>query len=88
VTRHAGHSQRQSSFLSLPLRPGDLITQTAGYQPQLGEQGRALAWAMQRMDGSRSIGELARAVAQDFPTAFVSEQAALQLLRSLARQFG
>jgi len=88
VTRRAGAIQRQSSFLSMPLRPADLIKQADGHKPQLAEKGRAVVWAMSHMDGSRSTAELAQALIEAYPGVFATEREALRLLRSLARQFG
>jgi SAM-dependent methyltransferase len=87
ITGHAGTSQRQSSFLSLPLRPADLIKRGEGHQPQLGERGRAVAWVLEQMDGNRSTAELARAVRQVHPGAFATDRDALQCVRALAQQF-
>ncbi|PLW68403.1 methyltransferase domain-containing protein [Pseudohalioglobus lutimaris] len=88
ITRHAGKSQRQSSFLSLPLRPGDLMKRAEGHKPTLSEKGRAVAWALEQMNGSRSTAELAQAVRQEHPGAFATDREALQFLRALAQQFG
>lgn len=88
ITSHRGNSQRQSSFLSLPLKPADLMKRAEAYQPRLDEKGRAVAWALQHMDGSRSSAELAQAVTARYPGAFATEREALQFMRSLAQQFG
>ena len=88
ITQHAGKSQRQSSFLSLPLRPADLVKRAEGHKPRLGDKGRAVAWVLAQMDGSLSTAELAQAVRQAHPDAFATDREALQFVRSLAQQFG
>lgn len=88
VSCHNGRRQNQSSFLSLPLRPADMIKQSEGYRPKLATLGSAVSWALQRMDGSLNSGELAEAVMREHPGAFVSHREALQFMRYLAQRFG
>lgn len=88
ITRHNGQQQNQSSFLSLPLRPADLMKQSERYQPQLKTRGKAVAWALQQMDGSQSSTELAEAAMREHPDAFATGREALQFMRYLAQRYG
>jgi hypothetical protein len=87
TTAHAGHRQRQSTFLSQPLTHARMLKSSDNYQPGLSERGRAASWLMSRMDGATSSGELAAQVRREFPELLTSDAGALRLVKSLADQF-
>ena len=87
TTTHAGHKQRQSTFLSQPLTPAQMLKASENYQPALSERGQAVQWLLSRMDGSTAAGELAKQVRKEFPQQFATNAEALQQVRELAERF-
>ena len=81
-------SQRQSSFLSQPLRPQDLLKQSDHYRPQLGEKAEAWRWLLDHINGEASVTQLASELRLAQPGVFTSEAQALQFVRAAAERLG
>ena len=87
TTTHAGHRQRQSTFLSQPLTPAQMLKASEKYQPALSERGQAAQWLLSRMDGSAAVVDLAEQLRKEFPQQFATDAEALKQVRELAERF-
>jgi predicted RNA methylase len=88
TTEHAGELQRQSTFLSTPLRPDAMLRQSERFQPQLNRRGEAVRAALKRMDGGISTGQLADMLFREFPGVFRTREDAVRQVRALAEKYG
>jgi len=78
---------RQSTFpASLP-SPARLRKRHDGFRAALGEGGRVDAYVLSRMDGSATLGEIARELLGRFPGRFTSWEAALAHAGRLSEQY-
>ncbi|MFT7262416.1 MAG: putative RNA methylase [Halioglobus sp.] len=81
-------SQRQSSFLSQPLRPQDLLKQSDHYRPQLHDKAQGWQWLLDHINGEASVTQLASELRLAQPGMFASEAQALQFVRAVAESLG
>ena len=88
ATTLGSKSQRQSSFLSQPLRPQDLLKKSDHYRPQLGGKAEAWRWLLDHIDGETSVTQLASELRLAQPGVFASEAQALQFVRAAAEGLG
>jgi SAM-dependent methyltransferase len=86
ITHYGDGQQRQSSFLSRPLAPADLVKKAASYKPVRNERGRAAARALELMNGEHSVAEIAAIMLNEFPAVYPDQPAAMRLLRGLVQQ--
>jgi len=78
---------RQSTFpASLP-SPARLRKRHDGFRAALGEDGRVDAYVLSRMDGSATLGEIARELQARFPGRFATWEAALAHAGRLSEQY-
>jgi len=68
---------RQSSFMGKPLSPESLRRVADSFRPALGEDGEIDRLVLERMNGKRSLGEIARELAERFPQRFGTSREAL-----------
>jgi protein arginine N-methyltransferase 1 len=78
----------QSTFYACVLSPRQLKAQADDFVPSLSEDGLLKSRALSLMDGAHTLREIADRVAEDFPRRFPSGEAALDLVRGLARELG
>lgn len=88
VTGHGDDVQRQSTFLSSPLRPDAMLRQSERFQPRLNRKGEAVRTVLERMDGKLTTGELADALLREFPGLFHSREEAVRQIQALAGKYG
>jgi len=70
-------SFRQSTFHAIVPSPSRLRKRADGFAPALGDDGRTDAFVLGRMDGSATLGEIARELRDRFPGRFATWEAAL-----------
>ncbi len=93
TVQEKGHTGRikagfkQSSFFGAPLSPVQLRKRCANHVPNLDENGEIDRHILQSMDGSRSLGQIARAVSARFPSRFADWQDALNRVTDLSEKF-
>jgi len=68
---------RQSTFHTIVPSPSRLRKRADSFVPALGDDGRVDAYALGRMDGSATLGEIARELRERFPARFATWEAAL-----------
>jgi protein arginine N-methyltransferase 1 len=68
---------RQSTFHAIVPSPSRLRKRADGFTPALGQDGRIDAFVLGRMDGSATLGEIARELRERFPARFATWEAAL-----------
>lgn len=78
----------QSDFFGAPLSPRRLRLRAAGHAARLGERGEVDRFILERMDGRRTLGEIAREAASRFPRRFASWREALSQVGELAVRYG
>jgi hypothetical protein len=82
-----GTRLRQSTFQGAPLSPDRLRRRSADFAPGLGEEGRADAFILGRMDGQKTLADIAREAAEQFPRLFPDPPAALARCGELALRY-
>ncbi|HEX9938005.1 MAG TPA: hypothetical protein VGB15_12815, partial [Longimicrobium sp.] len=80
-------SFRQSTFVATLPSPTRLRRRADGFRPTLGDNGRIDAYVLGRMDGSATLGEIARELAERFPARFPTWEAALAHVGRLSEQY-
>lgn len=78
---------KQSTFFGKPISPARLRKGAASHVPTLNDKGRLEHFILSRMDGQRSLEEIARAVAEQFPQNYADWQKALDIVAELSRKF-
>jgi protein arginine N-methyltransferase 1 len=78
---------RQSTFAASLPSPARLRKRADGYRAALGDDGRMDAYVLSRMDGSATLGEIARELHERFPARFASWEAALAHVGRLSEQY-
>jgi protein arginine N-methyltransferase 1 len=78
---------RQSSFMGKPLSPESLRRVADSFRPALGEDGEIDRLVLGLMNGERSLGEIARELAERFPERFPSARAALTRAGELSEKY-
>jgi len=77
----------QSTFLGVPISPEQLRKQSASYIPQRNEEGEIDLFVLQCLEGSVSLDEIARRVAERFPHRFTARQEALKRVAELSLRY-
>ncbi|MFK8046812.1 MAG: 50S ribosomal protein L11 methyltransferase [Halioglobus sp.] len=85
TTLYKGDSQRQSSFLSQPVSPGDLLRMSDGFKPKMNARAGAASWLLQRIDGNSSVSELAKLMREAHPELFASQDDASRFVREVTQ---
>ena len=78
---------RQSSFLGKPFSPESLRRVADSFRPALGEDGEIDRLVLQRMNGERSLGEIARELEERFPERFRTAREALTRAGELSEKY-
>ncbi|HYH82836.1 MAG TPA: 50S ribosomal protein L11 methyltransferase [Longimicrobium sp.] len=78
---------RQSTFHGIVPSPTRLRKRHDGFRATLGDEGRIDAYVLGRMDGSATLGEIARELQARFPERFATWEAALAHAGRLADQY-
>ena len=78
----------QSTFFGVPLSPAQLRRQAADHFPILNEDGQIDRQILALMDGTRSLGDLARRIQDLFPDRFPSRREALTRVGELSGRYG
>lgn len=78
---------RQSTFQGKPLSPESLRRVADSYRPDLGEDGQIDRFILERMDGQRSLGEIAGELAERYPARFRSARDALTRVGELSEKY-
>ncbi len=80
-------SFRQSSFLGKPFSPESLRRSAESHRPTLGVDGEIDGFILERMNGQRSLGEIAQELAMRFPGRFRSASDALTRAGELSEKY-
>jgi hypothetical protein len=75
----------QSTLAGTVLSPERFHRGGEGYRPRLGEEGRIDAFVLGAMDGTETVGDIARRLHETFPTRFSDYQSALNRVSDLSR---
>lgn len=86
TTSHGGNRQRQSTFLSQPLSPEQVLKASDKYQPILSERGEAARWLLARVTGELPVSELATQLQVQYPGLFVGETQAVKFVKDLVER--
>lgn len=78
---------KQSTFHGLLLSPTQLSKKTAGYVAMLSEDGEIDRFILDMMDGNKSLGKIADALMESFPTHFTGWNDALGRVGKLSQQY-
>lgn len=78
---------RQSTFQATVPSPTRLRKRADAYRAALGEEGRIDAWVLGRMDGSATLGEIARELRERFSARFATWEAALAHVGRLSETY-
>ncbi len=77
----------QSSFMGKPRSPEGLRRVAEAFRPALGEDGAIDRLVLERMNGERSLGEIARELAERFPGSFRTVREALTRAGELSEKY-
>ncbi len=80
-------SQKRSTFLSKPLKAATFKKAAPDYTPVLGPEGRALAYAVSRCDGSTTVTDIAASVRQQWPKRYRTDTEAMNFVRQVVKRF-
>ncbi len=86
-TRLGDQHQRQSSFLSQPVRLEDMQKKTLHYHPALGTKGEAALWLLGRMNGESTVEHLASELQEQRRALFKEHTEALRFVQDLVERF-
>jgi protein arginine N-methyltransferase 1 len=78
---------RQSTFHAAPLSKDRLAKLASNHVPRLNDDGQVALFALERMRGQASLGELAGELSDRFPARFPEWRGALAFLGSLSRSY-
>ena len=78
---------RQSSFMGKPLSPESLRRAADSFRPALSQDGEIDRLVLERMNGERSLGEIARELAERFPESFRTAREALTRAGELSERY-
>jgi type I protein arginine methyltransferase len=81
-------SFRQSTFFGVPLSPRALQQGAAGHVPALGAEGTLDLFILSLMDGRRTLGDIARDVAERHAERFPRWEDALGRVSELSKKYG
>lgn len=79
---------RQSSFYGLPTSPAALLRSSNRARPRLSEAGERVRRVLDAMDGSRTAGEIADAMAKDLPSDDAQRAKIIEEVRDTIQRFG
>ena len=79
--------QRQSSFLSQPIRLEDVQKKATHYRPSLNAKGEAAQWVLARMKGDAPVAQLASELRELHPALFREHTEALRFVQDLVERF-
>ena len=77
----------QSTLFAVPLAPESLARLGEGYAPTRTEDGEAVGFVLERVDGRRTLGELSEEVAERFPALFGSPAEALGFVTKVTQKY-
>jgi len=77
----------QSTLEGARFTPEILLRRSAAFVPKLSESAAVESWVMQRMDGTKSLQEIAAEALECFPAVLRNSQEAFQLVSRLADKF-
>jgi protein arginine N-methyltransferase 1 len=78
----------QSTFFGVPLSLATLHKISGRHTPRLSDEGEIARFVLEAMNGSWSLGEIARRVSKQFPDRFDRPQDALKYVADLSRRYG
>jgi len=78
----------QSTFVGIPLSGNLLKRLPPGHVPGVSSEGRLVRFVLEQMETGRSVEAIARAVIEQYPSAFSDERAALGRVRAISAQYG
>jgi protein arginine N-methyltransferase 1 len=78
---------RQSSFMGKPLSTESLRRMADSFRPALGADGEIDRLVLERMNGERSLGEIARELTERFPERFRTAREALTRAGELSEKY-
>ena len=79
--------QRQSSFLSRPIKLEDVQKKATQYRPALNAEGEAAQWLLARMKGDVSVEQLAAELRELHPGLFRELTEAVRFVQDLVERF-
>ena len=79
---------RQSTLSGVPLSPGQLRKQSAGYKPTLTEAGQVRSFIMETMTGDNSLEDIATRLVERFPQRYADWKSALDDVAAISLEFG
>lgn len=77
----------QSTFFSASLGPRDVAVQESGHVPNVSLEGRVLRAALELMDGTRTVEEIASELERSFPSRFDRWDTSVGWVRQLSRDY-
>jgi hypothetical protein len=87
TTRLGEQRQRQSSFLSRPIKLDEVQKKATHYRPALNAEGEAAQWVLARMKGDAPVEKLAAELRELHPGLFREHSEALRFLQDLVERF-
>ena len=87
TTRLGEQRQRQSSFLSQPIRLEDVQKKATHYRPSLNAKGEAAQWVLGKMKGAAPVDQLAAELGELHPGLFGEHTEALRFVQDLVERF-
>jgi hypothetical protein len=87
TTRLGEQRQRQSTFLSRPIKLEDVQKKATHYRPALNAEGEAAQWVLARMKGDAPVEQLAAELRELHPGLFREHSEALRFLQDLVERF-
>jgi hypothetical protein len=79
--------QRQSSFLSRPIKLEDVQKKAPHYRPALNAEGEAAQWLLGRMKGDVPVGQLASELRERHQGLFREQTEAVRFVQDLVERF-
>jgi protein arginine N-methyltransferase 1 len=79
---------RQSTFFSSPIAAETLALRAAGHRPDLNEEGAIERFILERMDGKKSLEDIARELRNAFPQRFRETKTAFDRVCDVSVRFG
>ena len=87
TTRLGEQRQRQSSFLSRPIKLEDVQKKATHYRPALTAEGEAAQWVLARMKGDAPVAQLAAELRELHPGLFREHTEAVRFVQDLVERF-
>lgn len=81
-------TQRQSTFLSLPLEPAGLLKRSPDHRPATGELGKAALSVLVAMNGELKTAEIVQKLCTDYPNLFSVQARAARFVDDMIRKYG